>query len=103
MDQYSFFADLLDKFHTASDWIQMLWIFSVPATIVGVAWCLKEAIVTMTSRRRLPRGELVYSIVRNHDNEFLVYRHGSSEKDGQDHDLLRLSTSEPPSETPRFF
>jgi len=39
MDQpYSAWADCLSKFHTWSEFIQALWLVSVPVTLLGMTW-----------------------------------------------------------------
>jgi hypothetical protein len=52
---YNAFADMLAKFHTSPAIIQALWLVAVPATLVGVTWCLsgvlREAIRALSGRR----------------------------------------------------
>ncbi len=52
---YNAFADMLAKFHTSPAIIQALWLVAVPATLVGVTWCLtgvlREAIRALFGRR----------------------------------------------------
>jgi hypothetical protein len=47
---------MLAKFHTSSEWIKTLWLVAVPATVVGVSWCvsqvLREAIRAVRPGRR---------------------------------------------------
>jgi hypothetical protein len=72
---YSFFADLLSKFHSASEWIQALSL----VTAMGVSWLtadvLKALIAALTPRRDVaslldlpPPGEA--------DAQWLVSRNG---------------------------
>jgi hypothetical protein len=41
---YSVLADMLAKFHTAPEWIQALWLVSVPATMLGMTWLVMRAV-----------------------------------------------------------
>ena len=43
---YNAFADMLAKFHTSSEWIKTLWLLAVPATIVGITWCVADVAKT---------------------------------------------------------
>ena len=52
MDQpYSFLADCLSKFHTASEPIQALWILAPVAMILGVTWLVARAAVEIATIR----------------------------------------------------
>ncbi len=65
MDQpYSFWADLLSKFHTAPEWIQALWLLMVPVTLLGVTGLVMRGL----------RGHLVHSVVRDAQGRWVVYR-----------------------------
>ncbi len=75
MNDYSVWADLLNKFHTSPEWIQLLWLLAVPLLLFGLSWCVKEVLVAFAEKRESTKGELLYSIYRNSDNELLVYRH----------------------------
>ncbi len=45
MNNYSLWADLLNKFHTSSEWIQILWLLTIPALLFGLVftlfWCVR--------------------------------------------------------------
>jgi hypothetical protein len=41
---YNAFADMLAKFHTSPAIIQALWLVAVPATLVGMTWCLSQVL-----------------------------------------------------------
>jgi len=50
MDQsYSVWADLLNKFHTASELIQALWLLVVLLMVVGVTWIVMRGCATSPS------------------------------------------------------
>ena len=54
---YSIVADLLAKFHTASEWIQALWLVTMTAMVVGVSWCVADvlkALIAAVARRSDP-------------------------------------------------
>ena len=52
---YNAFADMLAKFQSSPEWIKALSLVTVPATVVGVTWCLaqvpREAIRALSGRR----------------------------------------------------
>ena len=75
MNEYSLWADMLNKFHTSPEWIQVLWLLAVPLLLFGLFWCVKEVLVAFARQRQEAKGELLYSIYRNNDNELLVYHH----------------------------
>lgn len=57
MDQpYSFWADALSKFHTSSEWIQALWLVTVPVTVVGAIACIMWGISQIVAVVRRSRG-----------------------------------------------
>ena len=78
---YSAFADLLNKFHTATPPIQALWLLVGAATILGVAALALRTLRDIAAMRLAPRPEgpkglLVYGVVRDEDGRWLVIRHG---------------------------
>ncbi|HWK39511.1 MAG TPA: hypothetical protein VNR88_11395 [Hyphomicrobium sp.] len=54
-ETYSFWADLLDKFHTATPWIQALWLAVMSATILGAALCITSAMVRIAAVRAVAK------------------------------------------------
>lgn len=96
MNEYSLWADLLNKYHTSPEWIQVLWLFAIPLLLFGLGWCLKEAVVAFAKRKQPPRGELVYSIYRNNDNELLVYKHSETLEQANTDNLILLPATEKP-------
>ena len=76
MDQpYSVWADLLNKFHTASDGIQALWLMVVP----GMTWTVMRGVTEMVALLRdrgEPRGRLVHAVYEDEEGRLLVYRGG---------------------------
>jgi hypothetical protein len=79
MDQpYSFWADLLNKFHTSSDWIQALWLITVPTLIFGVAWCVMRLVCAIAfgllSRRNPAPGCLICRVHEDAEGRYLICR-----------------------------
>ena len=77
---YSFLADALSKFHTAPEWIQALWLLMMPVTVVGLGFCLLQAvkeIATMLVRRGERQGEPLYAIYRTADGRLMMVARGA--------------------------
>lgn len=73
---YNAWADLLSKFHTSPDWIQALWLIAVPATVVGLAWCVADVLKAALMHRSAPRGPMLYGVFEDGEGRWLVYRGG---------------------------
>jgi hypothetical protein len=61
---YSPWADLLSKFHTASESIQALWIIAASVTALGVTYLLMRGVretVALSRGRREPHGRSIYA------------------------------------------
>ncbi len=98
MNEYSLWADLLNKFHTSPEWIQVLWLLAVPMLLFGLCWCIKEVLVAFARRREDAKGDLLYSIYRNSDNELLVYRHAEALEQVSTGNMILLPATEKPKE-----
>jgi hypothetical protein len=72
---YSFLADLLNKFQNSPDWVQALWLIALPALCFGLAWTVKEIAVATVRRKLVPSGELLYTIHRDAENKISIFRH----------------------------
>ncbi|NNC01052.1 hypothetical protein HI113_45155, partial [Corallococcus exiguus] len=59
--EYSVVADLLNKFHTASEIIQALMIVAMMVTVLGVAWIGMRGLVEVMRVRRRNAADLVMS------------------------------------------
>jgi hypothetical protein len=96
---YSAWADWLDKFHTASELIQALWLLSMPLTVLGVTYLvarlLKEALIAR--RHRQPCGRLLCGVYEDRQGRLLVYR----ETEGAT--TLGPSRPNPPTSSPDLF
>ena len=76
---YSVMADALSKFHTAPEWIQALWLVMVPVTLVGLGFCLLQAvkeIAALVLRRGERQGEPLYAIYRTADGRLMMVARG---------------------------
>ena len=78
---YSAFADLLNKFHTATPTIQALWLLVVPATVLGVTWLVMRTLREIAAAKAPaqqggPRSLLVYGVVQDEGGGWHVIRHG---------------------------
>jgi hypothetical protein len=81
MDQpYSVWADLLNKFHTSSDVIQMLWLLVLLLMVLGETWVVMRGLRDIAVAIRRPRPEtrslLVYGVVQDQAGQWHVIRHG---------------------------
>ena len=94
MNEYSLWADMLNKFHTSPEWIQVLWLLAVPLFLFGLCWCVKEVLVAFARKRENAKGELLYSIYRNSDNELLVFRHAEMLEQVQTGNVILLPATE---------
>jgi hypothetical protein len=81
---YSFLADALSKFHTAPEWIQALWLVTVPVTIVGASACLMRAVRDIAAalirhggRHGIWQGRPVYALYQAPDGRWMLYAHGT--------------------------
>ncbi|EIM29452.1 hypothetical protein [Microvirga lotononidis] len=77
-------ADWLSKFHTWPEFIQALWLVSVPVTLIGITWLMMRGLrdfVPGRSRREWRghgerRGHLIYGVYQDPQGGWMVYRHG---------------------------
>ncbi len=100
MDQpYSAWADWLDKFHTASELIQALWLLSMPLTLLGVTYLvvrlLRETLIARQQRE--PCGRLLCGVYEDSQGRLLVYRETEAAT------TLKPSPSNPPTSSPDLF
>ncbi len=80
---YSAWADWLNKFHTAPEIIQILWLTTMPVTILGAIYFVVRTARDITMalvRRGTLQAHLFYGIYRTMDGQWLVYAHGTITK-----------------------
>lgn len=70
---YSFWADLLNKFHTAPSWIQALWLLAGTACALPALHTLKAISVAILQCKGVSEVELIYGICRDHTGRLMVY------------------------------
>ncbi len=74
MEDYNFWADLLDTFQSSAEWVKALWIVVPPGFVLGLIW--------LFFRRRVVRvdaaddGELLYTIYKQPNGLIHIYRIG---------------------------
>ena len=73
MEDYNFWADLLDTFQSSADWIKALWLIVPPGFVLALIWLI---------RRRVGRidaldGELLYTVYKEPDGVIQIHRHGA--------------------------
>lgn len=80
MQDYNFWADLLDTYQSLSIWIKTLWLV-VPSTflLVMLTIILRHKIAYRRADIKFP-GELVYSIRRDDHKQLHVYHHNSGKE-----------------------
>lgn len=74
MEDYNFWADLLDTYQSSSDWIKALWIIIPPAFLL----CLVGLLRPRYRDSEIPQkddGEVLYTISREADNRLCLRRH----------------------------
>jgi hypothetical protein len=72
---YSIVADLLSKFHTAPEWIQALWLVTVPVTVLGTAFCLLQIVKEIAgvfARRSERQGVPLYVVYEDADGRLML-------------------------------
>ena len=76
---YSFVADLLSKFHTASELVQVIWLLAPAATILGTAAIFARALRDIATPKRRSHGirdGQVYIVYQEVDGRWMLYQHG---------------------------
>ena len=106
MDNYSFLADLLNKFHTSLPWIQFIWIAAISTFLFGLGWCIKDIFIAFAksiqetviafAKKAKPEGELVYTIYRNDEDELCVYCHNATAQQIEGNNVVLLPIGEKP-------
>jgi hypothetical protein len=78
MDGYNFWQDFFDTYQSLSDPTKALWLIVPPAFVLGlIAHVMRHRVAIKEAEHGL-RGDLVYTIHRDGDDQLRVYRHGAA-------------------------
>jgi len=95
MEDYNFWADLLDTFQSSADWIKALWLTIPPGFVLALIWLFRRRMAPADALE----GELLYTVRREPDGLIQIYRHGFL--DDANPDLLVLEHQADASEDPQ--
>jgi hypothetical protein len=76
MDGYNFWQDFFDTYQSLSDPTKALWLIVPPAFVLGLIALITRHRVAVRQAENGMRGDLVYTIRRDGDDQLHVYRHG---------------------------
>jgi hypothetical protein len=80
MEPYSIVADMLSKFHAAPERIQALWLLTVPVTVWGAAFCLRQIVKEIAgvfARRGERRSVPLYVVYEDAHGRLMLDAQGS--------------------------
>jgi hypothetical protein len=78
MDGYNFWQDFFDTYQSLSDGTKALWLIVPAGFLLGlIALILRHRVAVRQAETGL-RGDLVYTIHRDGDDQLRVYRHGAA-------------------------
>ena len=72
MQDYNFWADLLDTFQSSADWVKALWLVIPPAFVLALIWLFRRRVVRVDALD----GELLYTVYKKRDGLIQIHRHG---------------------------
>ena len=75
MNDYNFWADLLDTFQSSSDFIKALWLLVPPTFLLALIAMLMRFRIASKRAEIALEGELVYSVHRGADDELRIVCH----------------------------
>ena len=80
MEGYHFWADLLDTFQSAPNWIKALWLalclLIPPGFLLALIALLMRFRIASKRAKMVFEGELIYSVHRGADGELLIVGYG---------------------------
>jgi len=77
MENYNFWQDFFDTYQSLSDWMKFVWLVAPLAFALGlVALILRYRLNSKRAGHGID-GKLIYSIHRNEQNQFHIFRHKS--------------------------
>jgi len=80
MQDYNFWADLLDTYQSLSIWMKTMWLVVPPTFLIALLTIiLRHRIAYKRADYRFP-GDLVYTIRRDDQNQLHIYHHQSNTK-----------------------
>ena len=76
MEDYHFWQDFFDTYQSLSDPTKALWLIVPPAFVLGLMALIMRHRVAVRQAETGLRGDLVYTIHRDGNDQLHVYRHG---------------------------
>ncbi len=76
MDGYNFWQDFFDTYQSLSDGTKALWLIVPPAFVLGLIALILRHRVAVREIEHGMRGDLIYTIHRDANDQLHVYRHG---------------------------
>ncbi len=73
MEDYNFWADLLDTFQSSAEWVKALWLIIPPAFLLGLIWLFSRRRATPAN---IMGGELLYTVYKQPNGLIHIYRIG---------------------------
>ncbi len=95
MEDYNFWADVLNTFKLSAEWVKALWLVIPPAFVFGLIWLFRRRVVPAADTMD---GELLYTVYRQPNGLIHIYRIGVVD-DG----ILESLIEHQPGEDPRHF
>ncbi len=74
MEDYNFWADVLNTFKLSADWIKALWIVVPPAFVLGLIRLFRRRVVRVDAG---VDGELLYTVYKQPNGLIHIYRIGA--------------------------
>jgi hypothetical protein len=78
MEDYNFWQDFFDTYQSLSDPTKALWLIVPPDFVLGLIALVMRHRVAIKEAEHGLRGDLVYTIHRDGDDQLRVYRHGAA-------------------------
>jgi hypothetical protein len=78
MDGYNFWQDFFDTYQSLSDPTKALWLIVPPVFLLGLMALILRYRVAVRQAETGMRGDLIYTIHRDANDQLHVYRHGAA-------------------------
>ena len=69
----------MNKFHTASEPVQALWLILTTAMVLGTVWCVTAMVTALARRRDTPPGQLLYGVYEDAEGRPHVHLSGRAQ------------------------